>query len=78
MAGICQSLFNRDMRIIFTLVEGAPTNTRAAKKKKETDRDRRIRKELLENPVVRNALEVFQGEIEEIKPGARFESQKAK
>jgi DNA polymerase-3 subunit gamma/tau len=78
LAGICESLFNRDMRIIFTLVEGAPTNTRATKKKEETDRDRRIRKELLENPIVRDALEVFQGEIEEIKPGARFESQKAK
>jgi len=78
LAGICQSLFNRDMRISFTLVEGAPTNTHAAKKRKETDRDRRIRKELLENPVVRDALDVFQGEIEEINPGARFESQKAK
>jgi DNA polymerase-3 subunit gamma/tau len=78
LMAICRSLFNKDMRITFSIVERPSGGSRSTQRKEETDRDRRIRKELLENPVVKDALEIFQGEIEEIKLGAHFESQKTK
>ena len=75
---ICRSLFNKDMTITFSIVERPSGRSPSTQRKEETDRDRRIRKELLENPVVKDALEIFQGEIEEVKLGAHFESQKTK
>jgi len=74
MSEICRSLFRKDLQLIFSIIDEAPEFSSSTEGERETDRNRRVKKEILENPVVKEALEVLEGEIEEIKVGARFES----
>lgn len=71
---ICRSILKKDLQPVFSFVKktsGYPSNRG---REAETDRDRRLRKEVLASPIVQDALEIFEGEIEEIKVGTRFES----
>ncbi len=70
----CRSLLKKDLQPVFSIITKRSGHHRAQRAEEETDRDRRLRKEVLESPIVQDALEVFGGEIEEIKVGTRFES----
>ena len=74
VADITRSFFRKELQLIFSLIDQAPRCSSIQRGERETDRDRRVRKEVLENPIVKDALEIFEGEIEEIKVGTRFES----
>jgi DNA polymerase-3 subunit gamma/tau len=66
-AKIIHAFFNRDVELVFSGTDKRPRRRSTTGKDGETDRERRIRKEVLENPIVKDALEIFEGEIEEIK-----------
>jgi hypothetical protein len=72
---IVHSFFGKDLKVAFSKIDSAGWDKHASGEEEgETDRDRWLRKEVLENPIVKDALEIFDGEIEEIKVGNRFES----
>jgi len=71
---ICRSLFGGDLQLSFSIIDKAPEFSATTGEKEETDRDRSLRKEILENPVVKDAMEILEGEIEEIKVGTHFDS----
>jgi DNA polymerase-3 subunit gamma/tau len=73
LAGICRSLLKKDLQPVFSIVKKTSESSSHHRGERETDRDRRLRKEVLESPIVKDALEIFDGEIEEIKVGTRFE-----
>ncbi|NIQ37953.1 MAG: DNA polymerase III subunit gamma/tau [Proteobacteria bacterium] len=72
-AGICRSLLKKDLQPVFSIVKRTSQSSPDHRGERETDRDRRLRKEVLESPIVKDALEIFDGEIEEVKVGTRFE-----
>jgi len=71
---ICRSRFQKDLNLFFSIIGMSAGDSSTVGGQRETDRDRRIRKEVLENPIVKDALEILEGEIEEIKVGSHFES----
>jgi DNA polymerase-3 subunit gamma/tau len=71
---ICRSFFKKDLQLVVSIMDRTSGYPLSREDERETDRDRRLRKEVLENPIVKDALEIFEGEIEEIKVGTRFES----
>ena len=71
---ICRSRFQKDLNLVFSIIGKSAGDSSTVGRKRETDRNRRIRKEVLENPIVKDALEILDGEIEEIKVGSHFES----
>jgi DNA polymerase-3 subunit gamma/tau len=73
---VCRNFFEKELRLVFRdFVEGRG-NTGGEKGKNEgpTDRERHLRKEAMENSVVQDAVEIFDGTIEEIKTGIRGKS----
>ncbi len=73
-AEICRSFFQRELQLSFSILGKTSESSSTKRWQHDTDRDRHLKKEVLENPVVKDALEIFDGEIEEIKVGTRFES----
>lgn len=78
LAEICRSLLKKDLQLVFSIIGRTSRYSSIQGAERETDRERRLRKEIIENPIVKDAMEIFGGEIEEIKVGARFESQVVK
>jgi DNA polymerase-3 subunit gamma/tau len=74
VAHIVRSFFKRDLQFTFSIIDRPSPGSPSTGEERETARDRRVKKEVLENPIVKDALEIFEGEIEEIKVGTRFES----
>jgi DNA polymerase-3 subunit gamma/tau len=74
LAEVCRSLLKKDLQLVFSIIKENSKQSSETKRERETDRNRHLRKEVLENPIVKDALEIFDGEIEEIKVGTRFES----
>lgn len=68
---ICRDFFKKELRLIFRdFVEGeGNAHTEKARIEESTDRERHLRKEAMENPVIKEAVEIFDGTIEEIKTG---------
>jgi DNA polymerase-3 subunit gamma/tau len=73
---VCRSFFKRELRLVFRDFVGERSGADAEKGKAEgpTDRERYLRKEAMENPVIEEAVEIFDGTIEEIKTGIGFKS----
>lgn len=71
LQNLMKEFFNRKVVIRFREMDQAEReknhNSVERKQKKESDLARRIRKETKEHPAVKNALELFQGEIESVK-----------
>ena len=68
---LMKEFLNRDVKVRFRTMdsEEREQNHNAVEKrqKKESDLARRIKRETKENPVVKNALEIFEGEIEAVR-----------
>ncbi len=61
---VCERFFKRKMKIkIVESGKGAPQKGQ----RKESDRERRLRKEALDHPLVTDALEVFRGRVVDVK-----------
>jgi len=72
---ICRSFFKKELQLNFSILGKASKSSSIRRRRHDTDQDHHLRKKVLENPVVKEALEIFDGEIEEIKVGTPFESQ---
>jgi DNA polymerase-3 subunit gamma/tau len=73
---VCRDFFQKELRLVFRDFAGEQSNAGGKKGKNQgpTDRERRLRKEAMENPVIQDAVEIFDGTIEEIKTGIGFKS----
>jgi DNA polymerase-3 subunit gamma/tau len=73
---VCRNFFKRELRLVFKDFAGERSNTGAEKGNSEepTDRERHLKKEAMENPVIREAVKIFDGTIEKIKTGIGFKS----
>ena len=73
---VCRNFFKRELKIVFRDFVGKMSGTGAEKGKGEepTDRERSLRKEAMENPVIQEAVKIFDGTIEDIKTGTGFKS----
>jgi len=61
---VCDQFFKRNMKI--KIVE-SEKGTLQKRQHKESDRDRRLKKEALAHPLVTDALKVFQGRVVDVK-----------
>ncbi len=73
---VCRNFFKKELRLVFKDFVGERSNTGAEKGNNEepTDRERHLKKEAMENPVIREAVKIFDGTIEKIKTGIGFKS----
>jgi len=75
---VCRNFFKKELRLVLKdfAGEGRSPSPSAERGKPEgpTDKDRRLKKEATENPVIQEAVEIFDGTIEEIKTGIGFKS----
>ena len=73
---VCRNFFKKELRLVFKDFVGERSNTGAEKGNSEepTDRERHLKKEAMENPVIREAVKIFDGTIEKIKTGIGFKS----
>ncbi len=73
---VCRNFFKKELKIVFRDFAGEMSGTGAEKGENEepTDRERHLRKEAMENPVIREAVKIFDGTIEDIKTGTGFKS----
>jgi DNA polymerase-3 subunit gamma/tau len=74
LAKIAQAYFQKDLQLKFSIIRQPLGDPSPREGERETDRERRLRKEVLESQIVKDALEILGGEIEEIKVGTRHES----
>ena len=74
LAKIAQAYFQKDLQLKFSIIRRPLGDPSPREGERETDRERRLRKEVLESQIVKDALEILGGEIEEIKVGTRHES----
>jgi DNA polymerase III subunit gamma/tau len=69
---LAEDFFGQPVSIRISRIEteggGAPLTLAEARVSHETDRQRRLREDALAHPMVKAALEVFDGEVKEIKP----------
>ncbi len=70
---VCRDFFKKELRVAFKDFTGEKRNNGAERVriKAPTDKDRHLRKEAMENPVIQEAVEIFGGTIEEIKTGVK-------
>ena len=61
---VCERFFKRKMKI--KIAESGKAAPRKVQHK-ESDKDRRLRKEALDHPLVTDALEVFKGRVVDVK-----------
>jgi hypothetical protein len=73
---VCRDFFGKELRLVFRDFVGGQTDAGGEKEKNEgpTDRERHLRKEAMENSAIKDAVEIFDGTIEEIKTGIRVKS----
>ncbi|MFQ6077840.1 MAG: DNA polymerase III subunit gamma/tau [Thermodesulfobacteriota bacterium] len=73
---VCRNFFKRELQVVFKDVTGERSSAGAEKGNIEepTDRERHLKKEAMENPVIREAVKIFDGTIEKIKTGIGFKS----
>ncbi|MFB0505900.1 MAG: DNA polymerase III subunit gamma/tau [Thermodesulfobacteriota bacterium] len=73
---VCRNFFKKELKVVFKDVTGETRSARAEKGKIEepTDRERHLKKEAMENPVIQEAVKIFDGTIEKIKTGTGFKS----
>jgi DNA polymerase-3 subunit gamma/tau len=73
---ICRNFFQKELSLICKDVVGNLGGAGSGKGNREepTDQERHFRKEALENPVIQEAVKIFDGTIEEIKMGRRLKS----
>ncbi|MGD9022740.1 MAG: DNA polymerase III subunit gamma/tau [Deltaproteobacteria bacterium] len=64
LKNLCSQFFGRKMKI--TIVESGKGTPRKGQSK-ESDRERRLKKEALSHPIVTDALEVFKGRVVDVK-----------
>jgi len=71
--GVCRDFLKKDLRLVFRDFTGEKRSDGAegVRIKAPTDRDRHLKKEAMENPVIKETVEIFDGTIEEIKTGVR-------
>ena len=71
---VCRDFFKKELRLIFKdfVAEERNAHTENGRNEESTDRERHLRKEAMENPVIKEAVEIFDGTIEEIKTGMGF------
>jgi DNA polymerase-3 subunit gamma/tau len=71
---VCRDFFKKELRLIFKDfgAEERNAHTENGSIEESTDRERHLRKEAMENPVIKDAVEIFDGTIEEIKTGMGF------
>jgi hypothetical protein len=71
---VCRSFFKKELKIVFRDFVGGMSGTGDEKGRGEepTDRERYLRKEAMENPVIQEAVKIFDGTIEDIKTGTGF------
>jgi DNA polymerase-3 subunit gamma/tau len=68
---ICRNYFKKDLKVAFKDVTGEVSNSsvKGGNNQEPTDRERHLRKEAMDHPVIREAVKIFDGTIEEIKMG---------
>jgi DNA polymerase-3 subunit gamma/tau len=73
---VCRDFFKKELRLVLRDFAGEGRSPNAEKGRLEgpTDRERHLKKEAMENPVIQEAVEIFDGTIEEIKTGIGFKS----
>jgi hypothetical protein len=73
---VCRNFFKKELKLVFKDVTGETRSAGADKGKIEepTDRERHLKKEAMENPVIQEAVKIFNGTIEKIKTGPGFKS----
>ena len=73
---VCRNFFNKELRLVFRDFTGNRSGAGAEKGKVEgpTNKERHLKKEAMENPVIQEAVEIFDGTIEEIKTGIGVKS----
>jgi DNA polymerase-3 subunit gamma/tau len=73
---VCRNFFKKELRLVLKDFAREGRSPRAEKGGQEgpTDRERHLKKEAVENPVIQEAVEIFEGTIEEIKTGIGFKS----
>jgi DNA polymerase-3 subunit gamma/tau len=73
---VCRKFFKREFTLVFKDVTGATRSVGPEKGNVEgpTDKERHLKKEAMENPVIREAVKIFDGTIEKIKTGIGFKS----
>lgn len=73
---VCRNFLKKELRLVLSDFAGERSDTAAEKGKIEepTDRERHLKKEAMENPVIREAVKIFDGTIEKIKTGIGFKS----
>jgi DNA polymerase-3 subunit gamma/tau len=73
---VCRDFFGKELRLVFRDFVGGQSDAGGEKEKNEgpTDRERHLRKEAMENSAIKDAVEIFDGTIEEIKTGIRVKS----
>jgi DNA polymerase-3 subunit gamma/tau len=62
---VCSQFFGRKMRI--KILEAGGKGAQGGTKTKESDKERRLRKEALSHPLVTDALDIFQGRVVDVK-----------
>ncbi|MBW2121528.1 MAG: DNA polymerase III subunit gamma/tau [Deltaproteobacteria bacterium] len=67
VAELTRAYFNRDLQPVFSIMGEASRASSRRKRDREADRERRMRREVLESPIVKDALEILEGEVEEVK-----------
>ncbi len=70
---VCRDFFKQELMLVFKDFVGEERNadTERGRIEEPTDKERHLRKEAMENPVVQEAVEIFDGTIEEVKTETR-------
>ncbi len=73
---VCRNFFEKELRLVFRDFSAERSDSSAAKGNSEepSDRERHLKKEAIENPVIREAVKIFDGTIEKIKTGIGLKS----
>ena len=73
---VCRNFFKKDLSLIFRDFTGerGGTGNEEGKTEEPTNRERHLKKEAMENPLIREAVKIFDGNIEEIKTGRGLKS----
>ncbi len=73
---VCRNFFKKDLSLVFRDFTEKRSGAGDNKGKNEgpTNRERHLRKEAMENPLIQEAVKIFDGNIDEIKTGSGFKS----
>jgi len=73
---VCRNFFKKDLSLIFRDFTGkrSGAGNEEGKTEEPTNRERHLKKEAMENPLIQEAVKIFDGNIEEIKTGRGLKS----